>query len=529
MSSFYHYCQGESHKSSDKPCQDFAYAESSSEFSIAVVCDGHGGERYFRSQIGSQIAVEVTQNAVKGFLSELDNSSFKLKKGAPLFKGTRFSTYIADNPISEQIDKQEHQALIWLFSYIICEWNNRIAMDASRGLTEWEQSHVEQKYKDEFLAKQQDPNATYEKTYGCTLMAFIQTKDFWIAFQIGDGKMVFFDTPNGTLNCSQPIPWDERCFLNRTTSICDSNAIERFRYCYQGDGHFPLAVFLGSDGLDDSYGDGEKLYNFYIEVLKLYIKKLDNKKSKNKEGIDSFEIAKKETEKALKRDLPMISKIGSKDDMSVASIINIDNPVDTIITLFAYQEKALIESLNLHKDKFASLESKINDLGNPELLEEAGLIELQYARNDRKRELAFIDKIKKRLSVLRTERTKYLNAHGKVALPDKDDVEVLPDEEGTEALPDKEYTEVLPDKEDAEVLPDKEDAEVLPDKKDAEVLPDKECTEVLPDKEDLLDIEKNEDLSDKEERKYRKEKKNKKNKSLGLKKRLKPNRKKHKK
>ena len=92
---------------------------------------------------------------------------------------------------------------------------------------------------------------------------------YWFAFQIGDGKCVFLTQSNGKIECNKSIPWDERCFLNKTTSLCDSQAIDGFRFCYQGDGNFPMAVFLGSDGLDDTYGDEEGLYNFYIELYKL--------------------------------------------------------------------------------------------------------------------------------------------------------------------------------------------------------------------------------------------------------------------
>ena len=35
------HCQGESHKSNNKPCQDCAFAESNDLLSMAIVCDGH--------------------------------------------------------------------------------------------------------------------------------------------------------------------------------------------------------------------------------------------------------------------------------------------------------------------------------------------------------------------------------------------------------------------------------------------------------------------------------------------------------
>lgn len=91
--------------------------------------------------------------------------------------------------------------------------------------------------------------------------------------------------------------------MNKTTSLCDSSAIEEFRYSYCGDGNKPLAVFLGSDGIDDSFGATENMVNFYVQVLKLI----------NKEGLKIAVANIQET-------LPQLSKIGSKDDMSIACI-----------------------------------------------------------------------------------------------------------------------------------------------------------------------------------------------------------------
>ena len=72
-------CQGESHKYSDKPCQDSSYSYSGNGISIAIVCDGHGGERYFRSDIGSQICIKVTENAIRTFVNSIDKNMFKDK------------------------------------------------------------------------------------------------------------------------------------------------------------------------------------------------------------------------------------------------------------------------------------------------------------------------------------------------------------------------------------------------------------------------------------------------------------------
>ena len=230
MDSLYHYCQGESHKSTEKPCQDCAWAESSESLSMAIVCDGHGGEPYFRSQYGSQFAVEIAKKAIRSFVDSMEDSSFTVKGKRSVFEDKPFTDYGTNDGKEHEIDNHAHKALMWLFSSIISQWNDRIAQDAcERDLDEWEQIHVDQKYKDDFHAKQQDPSATFEKIYGCTLMAYVQTPTYWFAFHIGDGKFVTVHNEGNGIEFRQPIPWDERCFLNKTTSLCDSHVLEEFR------------------------------------------------------------------------------------------------------------------------------------------------------------------------------------------------------------------------------------------------------------------------------------------------------------
>jgi serine/threonine protein phosphatase PrpC len=67
-------CQGESHKATNKVCQDYSYVEITNDLTIAVVCDGHGGERYFRSDIGSKVAAEVTAECMRLFIEGIDKN-----------------------------------------------------------------------------------------------------------------------------------------------------------------------------------------------------------------------------------------------------------------------------------------------------------------------------------------------------------------------------------------------------------------------------------------------------------------------
>ena len=342
-------CQGESHKADNKPCQDASFSAVYDDgLAIAIVCDGHGGERYFRSDVGANMATEVIRDSVKTFVEKVDKGMFI---GQP---------FTAEEAItSEEVIKKQNpidKAFRQLFSYIIYQWNQRIADHAANTpISEWEQEHVPQKYLDELHT-----NETFEKLYGCTLMVYVQTPDYWFAFHLGDGKCVSFQQ---SALWTMPIPWDDRCFLNKTTSLCDSNAINEFRYCYQGDGQYPWAIFLGSDGMDDSFGEDTNLVNFYIQVVKMLV-------TEGKEA----------TIASIESDLPQLSKIGSKDDMSVAFVYNIDELKSHIAEFIQYQIDLVKDNIYQMDKRIASLNEKLSNLAI--LSDEKSRIEADYAHQD---------------------------------------------------------------------------------------------------------------------------------------------------
>lgn len=351
MTECYHFsCQGESHKADEKPCQDASFsAVYDNGLAIAIVCDGHGGERYFRSDVGANMAIEVIRDSVNTFVKNVDLVFFKDQP------------YTAEEAItSEEIVKKPtpiDKAFRQLFSSIIYQWNNKIAEHATNTpVTEWEQQHVPQKYLDELQTSE-----TFEKLYGCTLMVYVQTPDYWFAFHLGDGKCISFHQEGDFWQ--MPIPWDERCFLNKTTSICDANAINEFRYCYEGDGKFPMAIFLGSDGMDDSFGEDTNLVNFYIQVIKMLV-------TEGKEA----------TIASIESDLPQLSKIGSKDDMSVAFVYNIDELKAHIADFIQYQIDIVTDSIRQTDERIQKLEDKISSITSA--TDEKTRIDLDYAQKD---------------------------------------------------------------------------------------------------------------------------------------------------
>lgn len=365
-------CQGESHKADNKVCQDFSLTSSDRNATVAIVCDGHGGNRYFRSDIGAKYAAEITEESVRVFVKNIDSDVFK---GKP---------YTSVGPVRDlpedyketEIDKLFRQ----LFSSIIFKWNQKVFEHAgSTPISEWETEHVEQKYLDDFVQQK-----SLEKTYGCTLMAFIRAKHYWFAFHLGDGKCIALqDNPIW----SEPIPWDERCFLNKTTSLCDPDAINEFRYCYQGDGSYPAAIFLGSDGIDDSFGETTNLVNFYIQLAKEIILQ-----------------SKEKAEASLQDTLPQLSKIGSRDDMSVACVYDKGDLEALYKKLVQWQVANVwfaVEETNVRID---NLKNKRNVLQGMLVSSDKTKIELKYATNDLDR--AFVQKrnLVKKLNILLQER-----------------------------------------------------------------------------------------------------------------------------
>lgn len=368
-------CQGESHIATGKVCQDYSYSKVyENSNAIAIVCDGHGGKRYFRSDIGAKIAAEVAERKVSAFIEEA---------GFSLLKDTPFTQCVT---ISEQITNQDfdktsniERAFRQLFGSIIYEWNAQVLEHANQTLiSETEKEGLEERWIMEFESKD-----NLEKVYGCTLLVCAYTPQFWFAFQIGDGKCFACDK-NG--NWSEPIPWDERCFLNKTTSICDSSAIDEFRYCYDGTGNFPIAVILGSDGIDDSFGAEENQANFYVQILK----------SLAKSGIEA-------TLSEIESTLPQLSKIGSQDDMSIAMVFDTEKVSMAVPKLIEWQISNVRRSIAEESAKIAKANSIQQSLESVGAMTRQNMIDLQYANADEKRAIEARTKLQSRLDSLLAE------------------------------------------------------------------------------------------------------------------------------
>jgi len=276
-------------------CQDASFSMSDDGLHIAVVCDGHGGALHFRSDVGAKFAVMTAVRAIEGFLMNTD---------ACLFAGKPLTKFGVEKELTEEQKASEvYQQMHKLFASILLSWQMSMADHAVENpITEEELKGLPEL--DQVLYKE---GIVHDSAYGTTLLACGCTDDYWFAFQIGDGKVL-------TLEGEQwdaPIPDDKACHDNITTSMCDRHALSEFRFCFEGNGHFPEAIMLCTDGMEHTFKTTDKLAGFYRDMLGVV-----RKSSKEK------------MVKEMKRIFPLFSKMTTGDDISVASVYGDHNPLN---------------------------------------------------------------------------------------------------------------------------------------------------------------------------------------------------------
>lgn len=302
---------GHNHVKAGKICEDWSGSYQNEIINICIVADGHGSDNYPRTDRGSWFAVQATMNCIVEFIGEVDSSELS---------GTK------QNEILSQLAKS-----------ILRTWHGLVELDFEENpILESELANVSEKYKKAYLSRER-----IEKAYGTTLIAYAITKDFSFGIQIGDGKCVVIDERG---DFSTPIPDDPDCQLNVTTSICDSDAIDEFRFCFTEKP--PVAVFCGSDGIEDSYSSIDQLYALYRSISSIFAE------HGAETGVNE-----------VREYLPVLTKKGSGDDVSIAGIVNVES-IKQMKTIFDLQISLfkVSEELESKKHRILTLNERVNSL-----------------------------------------------------------------------------------------------------------------------------------------------------------------------
>jgi serine/threonine protein phosphatase PrpC len=282
---------------------------------VAVVSDGHGSPRHFRSQIGSSLAVSTASSTLQVFLRES----------------------VANNGQVPFVPEQVHE----LERKLVSVWLSAVHSDLENTpFTEAELTALE---KEDGPAGRAEVEHAPELAYGATLLAAAATDKFVLYLQLGDGEILSVSAKGTTV---RPLPPDDRLIGNQTTSLCQADAWKDFRSGWVTGETLPALVLLSTDGYSNSFRSDD-------DFLKI--------------GQDYLEIIRQQGIASLAEELPDIlteaTQQGSGDDITLAIMQDDLGPAVPTKTprplMTASSKSALIEQL---KARHSSQQQKLQEL-----------------------------------------------------------------------------------------------------------------------------------------------------------------------
>ncbi len=183
---------------------------------VAAVSDGHGGDRYVRSDLGSRFAVEIACDV----LSEWWSSAARDR--------------------SAHIERDLRHVVVPRITRL---WRERV--------TEHAGAHpftIDERDRAEAILESQPLIA-----YGATLLLAVASNRSLVLAQLGDGDIVLVRGEAVDL----PIEPDERLVASQTTSLCLDTADDDFRFAVLSSVDDVDLVLLSTDGYANSFADDD--------------------------------------------------------------------------------------------------------------------------------------------------------------------------------------------------------------------------------------------------------------------------------
>jgi serine/threonine protein phosphatase PrpC len=272
--------RGASHIRSGLPNQDevgWQQYSGSLRSLIVAASDGHGSAKYFRSHIGSRLAVEVALTLGQEFLG-----------GQPDLKSFSAIKRTAEERLPQEMARRWKDAVNGHFE------NNPFSTEELDALE-----------KQDGLVARETIASNPTRAYGATILTVLVTETFIFYLQLGDGDIMLV-TDAGEVE--RPLPKDERLFANETTSLSSENAWPDFRFGFQILVDTPPALILiSTDGYANSFVSEEAFLKVGGDILKLI----------RSDGVD-------EVDRNLEAWLAEASHAGSGDDTTLAIICRME-------------------------------------------------------------------------------------------------------------------------------------------------------------------------------------------------------------
>ena len=204
-------------------------------WAIAAVSDGHGGDDYFRSHIGSRFAVESAMNSIKECLTEKKMVLDTLREGENARE--KFFRRLASSILTgwrayvdcfEEVVKTYEpspQAAVVEFDF----GTLTIQQQLPGGEDAFVQDGISLAWEEAWCAEHEVKRSETrpERLYGCTLLVAVMAPEFCFSLQIGDGCCVSAYADGHT---EMMIPVEEEHTTNITDSLCEARALEKFKH-----------------------------------------------------------------------------------------------------------------------------------------------------------------------------------------------------------------------------------------------------------------------------------------------------------
>lgn len=256
-------CIGYTHLDNKKPCQDFSSQYIDNDRTIITCCDGHGGEVYIRSDIGSRLASYAIVN-VFCRLKDINYRKYTVK---------------------ETMDKIRLE--------VLCEWNKLVERElANRPIKRIETEELDDDKKDLL-------RISSVKAYGTTLSGAMVLDDKLVVISIGDTEVM--GIRNGKIE--KLFDYDDDPVANLTYSMCQEDAYDYLRVKIY-DFKFYDGVLLCTDGFSSPYQSYDNFNESFVRPLMQKIINHEDLSYVNKFVED------------------MALNLGIGDDVSLAFIIN---------------------------------------------------------------------------------------------------------------------------------------------------------------------------------------------------------------
>ncbi len=375
--------KGQSHINDGTECQDCTDLEiNGDKYAFATVADGHGSKKHFRSDRGSQFAVEAAKESIFEYMDNYEK-------------------------FTQAYETNKEYLIDRIIKMVITKWHQKIQNDMDiNPITEEE------------INKYLGGNFNKDKKasiYGTTLLVGVMSKNCNFGFLIGDGSFVVIDK-----NGKAYIPIEDlNSKANYTSSLSSSDSFNGFvKYFFDEN---PFSIMVSTDGLVKSFAND----NDFLDYNQAIAMELG--------GLDDIE-KKEQMEERLTKLFEQRTREGSEDDISISIIFDsdeyegvrkgletrrkinkIDEQIDAskkrLITL-DFKENQIINERTANIENLNKIKQEISDwkLYNQKLLQRKKMLEEELLKlekeQDRQKEkklkldLEFekyeeIDKIKK--------------------------------------------------------------------------------------------------------------------------------------